>query len=321
MSKSDRYGNQDDVAAFIALLRGDEELPSGTDETGPSKAAEVPREVIVHAFEGGHPRDDREKMRQALAKPKKLAGPATRDEIDFLFAQAFAQSPWLQEPLEWLWQQSLGALEDEGAFQLPPILLVGPQGCGKTHLAQLIADLAGVPYTRLDCSTLNSAFQIGGMDAGWRSSHPGVAVQYLHDAGVANPFILLDEIEKSPRSAAGGDPRTALLPLLQQQTSAKYRCPYLQAPIDLSRVSWIMLANSVDGLPAPLLDRVMVFHVDYPRGDHLRDLIERRLDGLTVSSVVIDELMVRMDQGRLTLRKIDRLAEVFRNFERRPRLN
>lgn len=71
-----------------------------------------------------------------------------------------------------------------------------------------------------------------------------------------SPMILIDKIDKfSGKAGSGGDPRAALLPLLQRSTAASFVCPYLQAPIDLSRVSWILCANTLDGLSRPLLDR------------------------------------------------------------------
>lgn len=82
-----------------------------------------------------------------------------------------------------------------------------------------------------------------------------------------SPMILIDEIDKfSGKAGSGGDPRAALLPLLQRSTAASFVCPYLQAPIDLSRVSWILCANTLDGLSRPLLDRLVVFEVAAPRG-------------------------------------------------------
>lgn len=90
--------------------------------------------------------DVRERFRESLSGFKRLAGPADRDTVDLIAAQLFWESPWLREPIEWIWQRMLDAVERKVVgLRLPPLLIVGPAGCGKTHLATLLADSAGVP--------------------------------------------------------------------------------------------------------------------------------------------------------------------------------
>ncbi|MGP3699836.1 AAA family ATPase [Rhodobacter sp. NSM] len=279
--------------------------------------------IVLHAApaKAGEDRRGRDAMREALARPKRLAGPGSRDEVDGLFAALFAESPWLREPLAWAWQRALDSLDECGWVRLPPLLLLGPPGCGKTRMAERLADLAGLPCSRLEGASMTASFPVGGSDFQWNSSHPGEAVRLIHESGVANPCVIFDEVEKGQTSSSGGDPRQALLPFLQRSTAASYRCPYLQAPVDLSHVTWILTANSLEGLGAPLLDRVTIFRVSHPTGADLERLVIRILEGLEVDERVVARIRAEIESGRLTLRGLERLKNDFRALGRRPMLH
>lgn len=301
-----------EVRARLMLLVDD--LSEGDLFTGASFAAAadhtVPEgHILLHTApaKSGEDRRGRDAMREALARPKRLAGPRTCDEVDDLFAALFAESPWLGQPLEWAWQRALDSLNELGWVRLPPLLLVGPPGCGKTWMAERLAALAGLPWSRLEGASMTASFPIGGSDFQWNSSHPGEAVRLIHESGVANPCVIFDEVEKGQTSSSGGDPRLALLPFLQRSTAARYRCPYLQAPIDVSHVTWILTANGLEGLSAPLLDRVTVFQARHPTGSDLERLVMR--------------ITAEIEDRRLTLRGLDRLKNNFRALGRRPMLH
>lgn len=286
----------------------------------------APKTAIVHdakalKSKNSEVRDARDKLRLLLSDPLTLPGPDDEDEVDLLAAELLETSPWMREPIHYLWQSMKDSLEDDGVAQFRPILLVGPPGCGKTYLAERLANLSKRAWTRLDGSALTASFAITGADYTWRSSHAGEPVRLMAESMSANPLILVDEIEKTVNGSSGGDPKTALLPLLQRSSAARFQCPYLQAPVDLSWVSWVLLANSLTGLPAPLLDRVTVFRVGYPTGKHLRALVERELVPLDAAPVVIDRAIREIEAGRLTLRALERIKARMRELARRPILH
>jgi len=285
---------------------------------------DVMRCVVIH--EAPDPADKartsedaraRKELRESLAERMNIAGPETRHEIDVIYATLYEESPWLQRLIEWLWRRHIDCLDDPlRAMQLPPALVIGPPGCGKTHLAQRLADLAGVPATRIDFSAATSPWSIAGAEFGWRNAQPGAAVSMIARHKVANPLILLDEVEKAGQSHIG-DPLNALLPLLQTETARRYRCPYLEAEIDLSRVTWMLLGNGRGRLPAPLLDRVVVHRVGYPSGRQVRDLVEKRLGELSAGPAVIELAARELERGRLTLRGLARLEQQFQQIDDR----
>lgn len=265
--------------------------------------------------------DQRDKMRLELAKPKRISGPENSDQVDEIAARLYEESPWMRQAIQWLWMQLKDSQEAGRPGHFSPVLLVGPPGCGKTHLAEMVAESLGRAWRRLEGSSMTASFPIGGSDFQWGNSHPSEAVRLIESSGTANPILLFDEVEKTVHKSSGGDPKNALLPLLQQSTAATYYCPYLQAKIDLSAVGWILLANSVDNLPAPLLDRVTVFHVGYPTGKDLENTIKRALHEYAVDDAVIRQVVREIEAGKMTLRAIDRLKARLRDINRKPMIH
>lgn len=296
-----------------AILRG-EPIPD------PGVTVTVHDATGVKPGASGSDKDVRDAMRVSLAKPKTMPGPQTPDEIDELAAHLYALSPWMREVVDCWRSEMLDSLEERGFAQLPPTLMVGPHGCGKTFLAEEAARAMGRPWKRLEGSTMTSAFQVSGGDFLWRHSHACEPVRMIAETGSANPVVIFDEVEKvSPSS--GGDARKAMLPLLQRSTASSYPEPYLQAKVDLSHVDWILLANDLEGLPAPLLDRVHVFRVSYPQGEDLYRTVARALAKEAVGEEVIKAVVAGIEAGNLSLRGIDRIKARFRAINRRPIIN
>lgn len=286
----------------------------------------TPTGVIVHRFTAP-PSDRREfkardAMRQSLAQPLDLAGPGTVDAVDEVFARALELAAWMRGPLDALWRSARGHVAAGHGFTLDPILLLGGAGVGKTHLVQTLAELTRIPFRRLEAGVMTASFEVGGAEVTWASGTPGAAVRLMAESMIANPMILVDEVDKfGGKAGSGGDPRAALLPFLQRSTAVSFVCPYLQAPIDLSRVSWLLCANSLDGLSRPLLDRVSVFEVTAPRGPDLEALVRRVFADLDLPSGQLRRLCTAVAEGQLSLRGLNRLADSLRGFDDRPHLH
>ncbi|WP_171015963.1 AAA family ATPase [Ramlibacter sp. 2FC] len=177
-------------------------------------------------------------------------------------------------------QLALSRLSAQRQFGLTPLLLLGPPGIGKTSFCQALGVALSLPFHRINLESAQAGFEITGVARGWNSAGPGRLMRWLAADISVNGLFVMEELDK-----AGGDPRydpkAPLLQLLEEITVRTF-CDLSMPEVefDVSPVSFVFTANTLEGLSAPLLDRLTVFEIPAMTSDQAREVARRQYASL-----------------------------------------
>lgn len=183
-------------------------------------------------------------------------------------ARLRAEAPWMSTAIDLIADQAAMSLwAGKPWLAIRPMLLVGPPGSGKTHFARRLGELSGCGNAVLSFAGVNSNAELAGNPRGFRHQQPCFPACVIQAAGKANPFVIIDEVEKACVGQSG-DPVATLLGMLERSTARRYFDGCLAAEIDLGHVNWVLTANNIVRLPEPLLSRLQIVEVAGPGPEH-----------------------------------------------------
>lgn len=193
------------------------------------------------------------------------------ENIDF--SSLRQRFPQFDEVIDFYENTIIGLARMGLPFEIPPILLQGDPGLGKTFFASELAKLLDLPFSEISLATATSTFVLSGGSIQWAEGTTGFISETMAGSPIANPMILIDEVDKVS-SDAKYNPLNVFYGLLEPHSARRFRDEALEIEMDVSKVIWIATGNYIRNIPAPIQSRMRVFNIKQPEPERMFMVIE-----------------------------------------------
>lgn len=279
-------GYDDDVLEMVEPDRAPAQLPAGP---GLHLMTRADLDAAVGDYSpgrGGDWEDSGASSREEAVRLQMLA--RYRDDPDLVWrrhlvaddallarlSRLAAQAPNIARAVEVVRRAAILSRHGGTPLQVPPIVLVGPPGCGKTRYATALAHVLGVTSTTIVGSTITDMGKLIGYHPSWKGAAPGLVAKSLLSCQTSSPVIVVDEAEKISAIDGLTCPLNALLTAMDPSTAQAYRDGYYDVPMHAGHLIWLLCINDTTGLSEPLLDRCVVIEVSALSGAERHQVLD-----------------------------------------------
>ena len=260
------------------------------------------------------------KIRKEIARFKNVMGASSEGAVERTYIETLLEMPWNKASKDMLDMHKAEKILDRDHYGLekvkerileylavrsltskgdaPIVCLVGPPGTGKTSIARSIAEALNRKYVRICLGGVRDEAEIRGHRRTYIGAMPGRIANGIKEAGVCNPLMLLDEIDKVS-SDHKGDTSSALLEVLDPEQNCHFRDHYIEIPMDLSKVLFIATANDAGNIPRPLLDRMDIIEVGSYTANEKFHIAKRHLVSKQFEKNGIKQEQLSISEGAL----------------------